>query len=363
MASMRTVCFLLPDRLDRPVGGHKVVYQYANHLSSHGFAVIIANNFFRPSACNFLKESARKIYSLIRYWYRLICHKNTCRGWFNLDASIKEISVWDFHKSHMPKAEFYVATNAVTAPFLLEYNTPNSNKIYFIQGFETWLVSEKTLLETYQLPVKKVAVANSLATIVKKHCKECSIVRNGYDSSEFFLQVPLQQKNKYSISMLYHTMATKNCSMAFQAFDIVKKSIPSLKIVLFGVPPQPKDLPLWYDYYQMPNKETHNRINNECAIYVGPSSSEGFGLTILEAMACGQAVACTDNDGYKEIAENGVNSLISPIGDAIALSSNILRLIQDDNLRFNLANAGYEKAKQYDIYNSCRSFEAIFRNQ
>jgi len=360
MKGPKTICFIIPDRLNHPVGGHKVVYQYANHLSSSGFSVIVANNMFRPSACGFWKETARKACSLIKYLIRFARHENTCRGWFHLDASIKEVTVWNFHKQFMPKADYYVATNALSAPFLSEYDVSKNNKIYFIQGFETWLVREDILYETYKLPVIKVAVAKSLAAEIAKHDADCQVISNGYDENEFHLDSPVGQRNKYSISMLFHKMAEKNCKMAFEALDMVKQSIPEIRVVLFGVYSRPDNLPQWYEYYQMPDIELHNHINNSCAIYVGPSSSEGFALTILEAMACGQAVACTDIPGYKEIALNDVNALISPINDAVSLSINIMRLINDDNLRIRLANAGYETSKQFTIRNSCKSFEKLF---
>lgn len=47
--------------------------------------------------------------------------------------------------------------------------------------------------------------------------------------------------------------------------------------------------------YKNPTPEQHLKINNESAIYLGCSKLEGWGLTVGEAMMCGQAVVCTDN--------------------------------------------------------------------
>lgn len=62
---------------------------------------------------------------------------------------------------------------------------------------------------------------------------------------------------------------------------------------------------------------------------------EPFGLTILEAMACGRPVICAD--GAAELVEHGVNGLRTPPGDWIALAKAISRLADDATLRKSLA--------------------------
>ena len=78
-------------------------------------------------------------------------------------------------------------------------------------------------------------------------------------------------------------------------------ALPSLEVDLFGVPSAPANLPDWMHYYQTPNKETHNLLYNRAAIYLAPSVIEGWGLTVGEAMMCGQAVVCSDIRGFREI--------------------------------------------------------------
>ena len=63
-------------------------------------------------------------------------------------------------------------------------------------------------------------------------------------------------------------------------------------------------------------------------------------MPIGEAMICGAAVACTDNKGYLEMAKDGETALVSPIKDSKALAENIIRLINDDELRHRIAANG-----------------------
>ena len=96
---------------------------------------------------------------------------------------------------------------------------------------------------------------------------------------------------------------------------------------------------------------------NDSAIYVGPSCVEGWGLTIGEAMICGCAVACTNNKGYLEMAKNDETALVSPVGDEEALANNILRLIEDEELRYKIASNAKLFIRQFDIDEMYQKFK------
>lgn len=103
----------------------------------------------------------------------------------------------------------------------------------------------------------------------------------------------------------------------------------------------------------------HNEIYNTSAIYVGASYSEGFCLTPPESMMCGCAVACTDIGGYKTVCIDGITALLSPVGDFRLLADNIIRLIENDKLRYNIANNGYDYVQQFTwekAYNKFRLY-------
>lgn len=77
------------------------------------------------------------------------------------------------------------------------------------------------------------------------------------------------------------------------------------------------------------------------------SSSEGFSISTIEAMATGLAVVVTRCGGPEEIVIHEKTALMVPINDANSLAASLLRLINDDTLRQNLATAGQRHAQQY----------------
>lgn len=235
---------------------------------------------------------------------------------------------------------------------------------YLIQDMEDWGPGLKEILgATYKMPLKKIVVSKWLQNLLKSDFEETSVlIPNGFDFSKFYYTIPSDKKDKNSISMLYHEMIRKRSEDAIEAVKKVKDKVPELRVVAFGVPPRPKNLPDWIEYYQQPDDETHNRINNECAIYIASSEKEGWGLTVGEAMICGQAVCCTDNEGYKEMAIDQETALLSPIRDPESLAENIIRLIKDDELRIKIAEQGNQYIRNFTWEKSYEKFKILIES-
>lgn len=82
-------------------------------------------------------------------------------------------------------------------------------------------------------------------------------------------------------------------------------------------------------------------------MFLCSSINEGYGLTGLEAMACGCALCSTDYRAVYEYAEDGVNCLLSPVADIDAQVKNVSRLFKDDELRVRLASTATETVKSF----------------
>jgi len=93
---------------------------------------------------------------------------------------------------------------------------------------------------------------------------------------------------------------------------------------------------------EVPDKEL-SRYYEQCDLLVAPSLYESFGLIYVEAMARGKAVVGTTVGGIPEVVSHGITGLLVPPEDAGQLESAVTRLLSDDGLRTNLAQAGYRR--------------------
>jgi glycosyltransferase involved in cell wall biosynthesis len=81
-------------------------------------------------------------------------------------------------------------------------------------------------------------------------------------------------------------------------------------------------------------------------IFVFPTENEAFGISLIEAMACGLAVVSTAVGGVKDILENGRNGLVVESGNFDQLETAVRRLLVDTNTRMQLSQAAQQTVRE-----------------
>jgi glycosyltransferase involved in cell wall biosynthesis len=95
-------------------------------------------------------------------------------------------------------------------------------------------------------------------------------------------------------------------------------------------------------------------------VFAYPSLWEGFGLPVLEAMACGTPVLTSDVSSLPEVAGDAA-VLVSPT-DVEAIADGLTRLLDDAALRADLAARGLRRAASFSWERCARETLAVYRS-
>ena len=103
------------------------------------------------------------------------------------------------------------------------------------------------------------------------------------------------------------------------------------------------------------------KVYQDCSIFVLSSRFEGFGMVLVEAMACGLPVVSFDCPaGPDEIITDGVDGLLVPSGDVHALAEKLMALMSDESLRIRLGQQTLLTAQRYDMATLANQWKTLF---
>ena len=98
-------------------------------------------------------------------------------------------------------------------------------------------------------------------------------------------------------------------------------------------------------------------------IFCSPATgNESFGIVLVEAMAAGRALACSDIPGYRTVVTPGENAACFPPGDVRALARTLAQLVEDEPRRRRIAEAGRIRALDFAWPRVVDRIEAVYRN-
>jgi len=149
--------------------------------------------------------------------------------------------------------------------------------------------------------------------------------------------------------------AYKGVEHIIRAYKNIEKSIPKVNLVIGGTPDylMEKQYERWKNEHQnicfvgyVSEKELPHYYSMADIFINYSSSSEGFGLTPLEALACGTPVICSSINVYKEIFKD--SALYVPPKDSKELANSIIKLLSDKELRDKLIQKAQKVLTKYN---------------
>jgi glycosyltransferase involved in cell wall biosynthesis len=88
-------------------------------------------------------------------------------------------------------------------------------------------------------------------------------------------------------------------------------------------------------------------LYSDCDLLVLPSKTEGWGLSLMEAMACRKPVVASRAGGIPELVREGIDGILVRPGDVRGLADAIIKLLKSPRLMSRMGRAGRERVKQF----------------
>jgi len=177
--------------------------------------------------------------------------------------------------------------------------------------------------------------------------------------------VPGDKSKTPTVLYLGRLKAYKSIAVLIRAFASVAAAMPSARLIIAGSGEEEihlknltRDLTLGSQIEFLGKVSEVDKINllQKAWVFVNPSLMEGWGITTLEANACGTPVIASDVPGLRDSVKNSNTGYLVPYGETEELSNKIIELLRDQGKREQMSRQACDWAKQFDWEKSSEQF-------
>lgn len=350
--------FVLPDVSIKPIGGYKIVYEYASWMADNlpNWDVEILHLRTLPQELN-----GQLLYALRTLDWRFAAFPK----WAAVSPRVRFKRCASFPPNGSPDVR--VATAWRTAERISRIPAERGeSRYYFIQHLEDWGCDRRRVFQTWRDIKRKIFVARWLRDVAIENDIDVTKSRhvpNGI-GPEYFLgaRVP---KIDACVAFMYSAQSFKGGALGLEVLDAIARANPHASFRVFGTGSRPAHLPRRTTYFRNPGREQLVReIYGPAEIFLSTSSLEGWGLPGAEAMAAHCALISTDHRGVNDYATHDESALISAPEDAAALVRHIQLCLNDSALKERIADTGYRRISEMTSEVAARNFlDAVLANR
>ncbi len=180
------------------------------------------------------------------------------------------------------------------------------------------------------------------------------VIPMGIDAAALFAPDPAVHRDFGTLLFVGRLVTSKGVAVLIQALAAVLQEHPGVRLQIVGSGPEEHALKEYARHCRVAgNVQFLGAIENshlpqlyrKATVFISPSLSEGFGLTLAEALACECPVITTDIPGIRDLVIEGSTGTTVPKNDPGKLAQGILALLADQDLRRQLAERGRDHVR------------------
>lgn len=218
-----------------------------------------------------------------------------------------------------------------------------------------WLLKPVTR-RIWQRAEKVVALSDALAETASRTAPEIDIevIPNGIDIDQFSPPEQRHRRTPIRLITVARLLERKGIHTILEA--LAKPSRLPVQLQIIGTGPYEARLRELVNELHLADRVSFlGFVPNEklpayyrsADIFVLPSATESFGLVFAEAMACGLPIIASNVGGIPETVRDGIDGLLCPPDDPMALRGNLVRLMSDFGAREEISQSQRQRILRY----------------
>jgi glycosyltransferase involved in cell wall biosynthesis len=232
----------------------------------------------------------------------------------------------------------------------------------------TWLLERPLPLAFRSVPVQAVS-ASTADDLVRRGFRHdaIEIIENGVDLHFYSPDAAVSRFEEPTLLYLGRLKKYKRVDLVIQAFARLRDSGVNARLVVAGQGDRRSDLEQLaqglriddrVEFAGFVSEERKRELLRRAWVHVLASPKEGWGISNIEAAACGTATVASDSPGLRDSVRHGETGFLVPHGNVDALAERLRALLQDAGLRDRLGSAARRFAEQFSWERSADRTEA-----
>ncbi len=365
---MRILALNWQDRANPQAGGAEVhLEELLSRIVARGHEATLLCSGYQSGAAeervrgiNIIRRGSRHNFNIVAPFYlKPLVRKG------NFDLLFEDINKIPFytplfvniptlvHIPHLFSKSIYRETNFITATYVYLNELPLFS---FYKGVKFNTVSQSTALDIASHGVPK---------------EDISIVYNGVDNDVYNFDPKLKKFEEPTILYLGRVKKYKSVDHVILGYQKVLETLPEAHLKIMGDGDYLEALKRLavriglgdkVEFLGYVDRATKVDLLRRSHVAVHPSVKEGWGLTNIEANACGTAVVAADSPGLRDSVVDDETGFLYPYGDIDALASKLVKMLSDSETRARLEKGGLEWSRKFRWDRSSVEIEELMQS-